>query len=426
MMPDPLHLDCNFAKRWALKHDLAANNIDIDDTDQPGFCPSHDIGITQARLHSNMIKAGHKRYVERLRNRKSTDKEKQKQTEIRYDGQSTIEMYRSFAMYNDSLIQANGKESKLEYTNRIRLRTEMLLQCRMSHAYSQYEMDRETLGHLKQAGQNLHSLWKTQGERIGLNDTTITHALPTIIEKWFAYFRFGDGLKCLSPGITGSNQGTEHKHADTKERAKTQTNQRTGWTLKLLRDEAVRRFGEIFHPKKSPLGSSKKSTASYRYPDAADFAAGGKHATSCRSCLKNIDTSAELDFTGNSKEGALNYDPNRFEVAFLHYDSGMCCGECAQCLDYLREVVYGGEATGKWKQIHDEAVGDNAAVVDRHTKARMLYARIFLCKCTNKKTRQTSSRVECSSSIGTLTPPRGRRAQHMRRSITAATMTMTS
>ena len=279
MMPDPLHLDTNFTKKWALKHDLAANNIDIEHSKTD---PEYGIGPVQAALHEGMVKAGHKRYVTRLQNRKSRDENKQKETEIRFDGHSAIQLYRSFHLYNDALEHSN--ETDLEMSRRIKLRAEMLLQSRMSDAYSRYLMSGATAANLKKAGHILHNIWRIEGDSMGLNDTTITHALPAINEKWFKYMRVGDGTQSLSPGITGSNQGSEHKHADTKDRSKSQTSGRVGWAKKILLDELLRKFATIHHPEAHPLGKQLKSTSTYRYPSEADMEKNYENC--CTSCLR--------------------------------------------------------------------------------------------------------------------------------------------
>jgi hypothetical protein len=157
----------------------------------------------------------------------------------------------------------------------------------------------------------------------------------------------------------------------------TQTDQHAGWPVKLTKDECLRRFAEIHHPKDKPLGTGNPSLSTYRYPHHSEFEAKGKYAGCCTSCLKGLLSTAELNFQQSDTErkvGALNYEPNDFEVEFLHFNVKSCCGECAQCLDYLREVAYQDDgATGVWKQYHDEGVRDNVEIISRHMAARTQY-----------------------------------------------------
>jgi hypothetical protein len=235
----------------------------------------------------------------------------------------------------------------------------------------------------KKSGFYLLAIWQCAGYRIGLNPITITVALPASIEKWFYYFRVGDGLEALGAGMTGSAQGAEAKHADTKLQA-LMTSGRAGWTLKMIWNECLRAFGVLMIPAANVLKPADVSTANYKYPPAVEFKEiahptrknperrAGKYYGHCATCFELLSdkNKAELSYHPpgaaeslvseylahdplDSCTGKLNYQPNEFEKTFLKYDEGNCCKDCAIALDYIREVAYTGCYTGIWLQIQN-------------------------------------------------------------------------
>jgi hypothetical protein len=280
-IPDGMHAEMNYTKKKVCEHNIAANNMDLladDDLD-----PKFDIGPIQQKLLSAMDKIGHHRYAERLRNAKSRDEHKRAKSEVRFTGKDAIGVYRNIAAYNDSLQpEAGDVEDRFDFENRIRLRTEMILQARMSDVYSRYEVTKAEICTLKKAGYYLLSLWQTAGSKIGLNDFTIAVVLPSSLDKWFNYFRIKDGKTALGGGITGSCQGAEGKHANTKQQAK-MTSGRSGWILVLMWKEVARRFLMLHLSTSDPLKEKDNSIASYRYPHKSEMET--KYKGCCTSCL---------------------------------------------------------------------------------------------------------------------------------------------
>jgi hypothetical protein len=361
-IPDGMHAEMNYTKKWVMFLNSAANNMDL--LADSSLCPKYGIGPVQMKLHAAMDRIGHHRYAERLRNQKSEDEHKRKKSEVRFTGKDCITVYKHISAYNDSLQPPAGEdEHPFDLELRIRLRTEMLIQARMSDVYSRYEMTRADVAALKEAGYHLLSLWQTGGNQPGLNDFTIAVVLPSSLEKWFDYFRFGNGEKALGGGITGSAQGAEGKHANTKEQAK-MTDGKKGWTVVLMWKELVRRFLTLHLSVSDPLKEKDTSTSTYRYPEEAEMKT--KYKESCSSCLIKLsseNTAATRSGAGEhdvsqSGTGVLNYTLDTFETDFLHFDASLCCKNCAISVDYLREVVYPRHRQGIWKATMDKEVAE--------------------------------------------------------------------